>query len=234
MALQVKPDIKVVFNNTGVEYPETYQYRDMLRSRWDLNLIETKPQKNFWKCVEEYGFPLIRMEYGRAWKKFRQTTSKPQCFIFLKERPMAAACKKHGIEASLTGLRCAESGARMFVIAQRGQVYETKRWGHLWRYHPIALWTTRMVQEYLKEHDIPRNAIYDKGMPRSGCMPCTGFLHWEEQLAVANPKMYRWVQKLRKTPLIEDFIELENNVASNCDKRAVVEAWEGTTLDHWL
>jgi len=66
MTLQLKPDVKVVFNNTGVEYPETYAYRDLLKKEWKLNLIETKPIKSFWQCIKEYGFPLYRGKKGKG------------------------------------------------------------------------------------------------------------------------------------------------------------------------
>ena len=224
MALQMKPDIKVVFNNTGVEYPETYEYRDLLAKAWNLNLVETKPEKSFWECVKEYGFPLIRSEY--AWKKDKRKQLKPMCCIFLKEKPMAKACREYNIEASLTGLRCAESGVRMFVIAQRGQIYHTKKWGSLWRYHPIAFWTKAEVDQYLWDHQIPKNTIYSKGKDRSGCMPCTGFLNWERQLARANPKMYRIVQKMRGVPILDNYLQWEDRLIATCEPREAVKQME--------
>jgi len=214
MTLALKADVKVVFNNTGVEYPETYAYRDLLRKEWNLNLIETKPIKSFWQCVKEYGFPLMRREYNSEKQTHRgQPSLKPQCCLYLKEFPMQEACVRHSIEAVITGLRCGESQVRMFTISQRGQFYHTYKWTGkwgLWRYHPIALWTHQQVRDYLKEHEIPLNQIYLKGKDRSGCMPCTGFLNWEAQLARANPKMYRYVQKLRKVPLLDDYLQAED------------------------
>jgi phosphoadenosine phosphosulfate reductase len=230
MALKFKPNIKVVFCNTGVEYPETYAYRDLLKKEWNLNLIETKPIKSFWQCVKEYGFPLIRSRYGYAAKERekrrgrKNSSLKPECCVYLKELPMKKACGEHGIEAALTGLRAAESGVRMFTIAQRGMFYHISKWGSLWRYHPIALWTHQQVWNYLKENNIPINQIYLKGKDRSGCMPCTGFLNWEKQLAKANPKMYRYIQKLRKVPLLDDYIQLENQVANRC-VQTMLEEW---------
>ncbi len=221
MALEVNPYIKVVFNNTGVEYPETYAYRDLLKKEWNLNLIETKPLKSFWQCVKEYGFPLIRSEY--AWKKHKQAHEKPECCIFLKEKPFAKACKDFKIEATLTGLRCAESGVRMFTFAQRGMYYHTTKRGSLWRFHPIGLWTRKQVSDYLDDHGIPINQIYLKGKDRSGCMPCTGFLNWEQQLAKANLKMYRYVQKLRKIPLLDDYIQKEDEILNICEPSEAVK-----------
>lgn len=230
MALQFKPDIKVVFNNTGVQYKETYDYRDLLVNEWDLNLIETKPLKPFWDCVKEFGFPLIRTSYSYKKRKgLKSRYHKPECCIFTKELPMRDACKEHQITASLTGLRASESGVRMFTISQRGMFYHTKKFGDLWRYHPIALWNTEQVNQYLKDNDIPMNEVYTKlGLPRSGCMPCTGFLYWEKQLSRINPKMYRYIQKLRGVPLLDDFMTIENEVYNQTcgsPQQQVLEEW---------
>lgn len=209
MALKINPQIKVVFNDTGVEYPETYAYRTLLRKEWNLNLIETKPNKSFWQCVKEFGFPLMRTQSDGK-------IAKPKCCIHLKELPMAKACSEHNIEASLTGLRCSESSVRMFTIGQRGQYYHTEKWGSLWRYHPIAFWTHKQVHGYLQDNDIPINQVYKKGLERCGCMPCTSFTDWEAQLSKGNLKMYRIVQRMRKVDLLDNYIERENLQAEGC------------------
>jgi phosphoadenosine phosphosulfate reductase len=222
MALQINPNIKVVFNNTGVEYPETYAYRDLLKKEWNLNLIETKPLKSFWKCIDEYGFPLIRRKYKNKKRVYGVGTDKPKCCVFLKELPMKQACKQYRLEATLTGLRCAESSVRMFTLAQRGQYYHSSKYGELWRYHPIGFWTHRQVREYLEKNGLPINAIYKK-VERSGCMPCTGFLNWETQLSKTNLKMYRIVQRMRKVDLLDNYIEFENGLADTCVQNIVLD-----------
>ncbi|GAJ10246.1 unnamed protein product, partial [marine sediment metagenome] len=57
LAWLMKPDVPVVFNNTGVEYPETRAFVGQLQQEWHINLIVTKPDKTFWDCIEQYGFP---------------------------------------------------------------------------------------------------------------------------------------------------------------------------------
>ena len=222
MALQVDPNIKVVFNNTGVEYPETYAYRTLLTREWNLNLIETKPIKPFFQCIKEYGFPLIRRKYKNKKRIYGAGTDKPKCCVFLKELPMKKACKEHNIEACITGLRCAESSVRMFTLAQRGQYYHTSKYGELWRYHPIGFWTHKQVREYLVSHNLPLNEIYKK-VDRSGCMPCTGFLKWEAQLSKTNLKMYRIVQKMRKVNLLDTYLDFENELLNNCEPRETMQ-----------
>jgi phosphoadenosine phosphosulfate reductase len=224
MALQLNPNIKVVFNDTGVEYPETYAYKQRLKAEWNLNLIETKPVKPFWQCVKEYGFPLIRSRYGYKMRVMK--LNKPECCIYLKELPLANACLRHSIHATITGLRCSESGVRMFTIAQRGQYYHTTKFCKkvgLWRYHPIAFWTQQQVIDYMNVHQIPVNPIYEKGLNRSGCMPCTGFLHWEAQLAKMNPRMYRYIQKLRKVDLLDNYFEKEDEILNVCNPSELVK-----------
>lgn len=235
MALQFKPEIKVIFNNTGVQYLETYAYRDLLVKDWDLNLIETKPVTPFWQCVKEYGLPLIRSAYSHKKRKgLKSRYHKPECCIATKELPMKKACSQYGIEASLTGLRASESGMRMFTIAQRGMYYHTKKFGSLWRIHPIAFWNHKQVWQYLENHNIPINEVYTKlGLSRSGCMPCTSFLHWEKQLARINPKMLVHLQRIqlkwkrRKDELLDNFLSLEDEVYQRCGTptQQLLEEW---------
>lgn len=185
MALRVKPNIKVVFNDTGVEYPETYAYRDLLCQKWDLNLYETKPLKSFWQCVKEYGFPLSRG--GKD--KLGRNPGKPKCCSYLKELPFKNFAREHGIKATLTGLRAAESRVRMFAFAQFGQNYYLKKYGvNIMKFNPIAFWTHEQVWRYLKENNIPINRIYLKGADRSGCMPCVteDTLIYGDNIAIAK------------------------------------------------
>jgi phosphoadenosine phosphosulfate reductase len=221
MTLKFKPDIKVVFNNTGVEYPETYAYRDLLKKEWNLNLVETKPLKSFWQCVKEYGFPLYR---GKKGKGKEGNPGKPKCCIFLKEKPFKRFAEEHNVKATLTGLRAGESRARMFAFGQFGQNYATKKFYNIMKFNPIAFWTREQVWAYLHENHIPINQIYLKGKDRSGCMPCTGFKGWQQQLAKTNPKMYHYVQKLRGVSLLDDFIALENEAVDRCAQR-LLEEW---------
>src|SRR3990170_7846672 len=57
----VNPSVPVVFNNTGVEYPETVRFVHQLAVDWNLDLEETTPDITFWKCVSTTGcFPKVK------------------------------------------------------------------------------------------------------------------------------------------------------------------------------
>lgn len=239
MALQINPKAKVVFGDTTVLYPEDYAYRDLIRESWDLNpYIETKPVKPFWQCFKEYGPPTIRRKYYHSYKRlkglgkkkhtFQERRGKPACCWFCKDRPFLNACKEHDIKATLVGLRCTESRARMYYAADYGMKHFTKRY-KIWKMNPVLFWTTEQLQRYFLEQNLPQSEVYTRlGLTRNGCMPCTGFLHWEKQLARINPKMYRYVQKLRGVSLLDDFIEMENDFVDRCgieSRQQYLEEW---------
>lgn len=57
IAREMYPDIKAVFVDTGLEYPEI---RDFVRT-WD-NVEWVKPKLNFKQVIEKYGYPFISKE----------------------------------------------------------------------------------------------------------------------------------------------------------------------------
>jgi phosphoadenosine phosphosulfate reductase len=188
MAIKIKPNIKVIFNDTRVEFPETYRFISSLEKEWNLNLIRTKPLKTFWECVEEYGFPMFRAAAGSSHGEG------PKCCGFLKDKPTAIALREHNIHACFLGTRAAESRVRMFVFAKRGQCYFLKG-KQRWNICPIAIWTTQDLWDYETRHNIPHCKAYDKGQSRLGCWPCTGFKGWQEGLANSHPKLYNFLKE---------------------------------------
>jgi len=43
----------------------------------------------------------------------------------------------------------------------------------LLKVNPLADWTEEEVWEYIRENDVPYNALYDEGYTSIGCAPCT-------------------------------------------------------------
>jgi len=187
LCLQVKPDISVVFNNTGVEHPETVQLVAELERAWNLNLTITHPEKNYWDCIEQYGFP--EGTKGAIGKR------KARCCYWLKEKPMQLAMRENGWLAYFTGETAVENRMRMFV-ALKGTCLHLKKEG-VCKIKPILWWTEREVWDFVHANSLPVNAVYSKGAQRTGCMPCTAHKHWEQQMGIVTPKLYRII-KLRK------------------------------------
>lgn len=208
MALKIKPNIKVIFNNTGIEFPETLKYKEQIKKLWNLNLIETEPYKNmtFWKCVDKYGLPNTRDN--------KHKIHSPRCCYYLKEKPAINKYRELGIKAVLTGLTKAESRNRALLVASMdnivkekdgigfcGQRYFAKSL-QIWRLHPIVYWTEKQVFKYIKINNIPLNPVYikwNKLYTRCGCLPCTAYLDWEYKLSRSHPKLYK-ILKQKQNP----------------------------------
>lgn len=209
MALKHDPNVKVVFFNTGVEFPETLRLKDRLKKEWSLNLYETKPyHKSYWDCVEEYGLPRIRAS------KKTKGSNVPRCCIYLKERPASIIQKELGLMATMTGMQAVESRSRKLLALrydnkkapymERDNIeFCSQRWytrsTGMWYYHPIMLWTTKEVWDYTREHELPVNEVYTKWngvYDRCGCLPCTAYIGWEKKLSKSHPSLYRHLKRL--------------------------------------
>lgn len=186
-------DIKVTFSNTGVEYPETIEFKKLLVKKWKLNYYEVGPIKTFWQCVKEYGYPDIRYWSKTAKKRGITNYGTPKCCTYVKEKPLRNFYKKNKIEAIFLGLTWEESYQRRWTVIRYGDYYYTKK-HKIWKIHPIAYWTVKEVWRYTKKNNIPTNKIY-LTQDRCGCMPCTGHLRWENTVGKANPALLRKILK---------------------------------------
>ncbi len=213
-ALVYNPNIKVIFENTGVEFLETIHFKNRIKKEWNLNLHETKPLKSFWQCIEEYGLPTTRKSMGKG-------SNAPKCCHYLKEKPGLIMQRELGINAILTGIQACESRSRTLIAMRydnKKAPYMSKddiefcsqRWytrsTDTWMYHPIMLWSIKDVWDYTAGNNIPVNEVYTKwdangetntdvipgeGLyPRCGCLPCTAYLSWQERLSISHPRLY--------------------------------------------
>lgn len=169
MVRQLEPNVCVLFNNTLVEYPDTYQFKKELAIAWKLNLIEIKPLKTFWWVVENYGFPLFSRQGYRSASK--------NCCGYLKEYPIQRALREHKFDLYFTGLSRHESRLREFSAKKYGNYFYSRRFNY-WKCHPILDWTKEDIWEYHELNNIPHNSLYDKEPPpgfdlRTGCWCCT-------------------------------------------------------------
>lgn len=145
LAMQVAPDIEVVFLDTQYHFPETLEYVETVRSRYDLNL----------RVME----PLV--EPDDLWK-----LDTSECCAVRKVEPLARALS--GAEAWMTGLRRDEATTRtkasiVGLDVGRGIV----------KVNPIAPWTHADVEMYVKDRGLPEHPLRDQGYPSIGCAPCT-------------------------------------------------------------
>jgi phosphoadenosine phosphosulfate reductase len=209
MIRQVCNRVLVVFNDTGVEYPEIYRYRDLLLQLWTIDrYVETKPEKTFWQCVKQFGFPHIRRMYFEPGPD--KAKGAPKCCFYLKEQPAKKCYRANKIDCTFVALQATESNVRRLSFLRDGEAFYSVRW-RLRVIHPLMIWTDEDIWEYHRRNEIPHNPLYDK-VGRSGCMPCTGYRSWRRTLAKVNPKLYRLVSNRMGAPLLDSW-DCEKNKA---------------------
>lgn len=144
IAVGADPEIEVVFLDTGSHFPETLEYVDAIRARYDLNLTITKPAAGSerWPC-------------GSA-----------QCCEFRKVRPLKQALV--GKEAWVTGLKRVDAPTRSSAPIA---AYD-ENWGMV-KINPMATWTEQDVVGYVADHGIPEHPLVPKGYLSIGCAPTT-------------------------------------------------------------
>jgi len=205
---QYKPDVLVVFSNTGVEMRETLQYRDFLVKEWNLNYIEAKPKMTFWEIVKKYGYPATRFMTKEKMQLIREgkalNVGVPKCCEILKEKPAQEVYRKKHIQCVFFGIRWDESYNRKWTIIKHGTLFYHKG-QKIWKCYPIAYWSDLDAWRYIEENNIPLNKAYEK-VDRVGCIVCTAYKDWEKDMARLYPALYRKIAKDLGRTTLDQFI----------------------------
>ena len=88
------------------------------------------------------------------------------CCHIRKVQPLARALA--GRDAWLTGLRRAQSVTRTELPLREFDAAHG-----LVKFNPLADWSEQEVWAYIRDRDVPYNALHDSGYPSIGCDPCT-------------------------------------------------------------
>ncbi len=164
---------KAVFANTGLEFPETERFAYSFADYLEIELIEIKPQRDFWSIVDEKGIP---------------TKDNRWCTRHLK---LNGLMKLKG--TIVDGSRKYESFGRMTKSG-------TSSLGNLRIVYPILDWLALDVWLFIKWKNLPYNPLYDMGYERIGCYLCPSMLNAEfHNLKKTHPELFRkWYDYLRK------------------------------------
>lgn len=80
LVLQQAPKIQIIFNDTGVEFPETRAYVDLISRRWrirrQLHIARPKKGETFWEITKEHGWPLMGKEQSANIESARRRLKK--------------------------------------------------------------------------------------------------------------------------------------------------------------
>lgn len=176
MATRVKPDIRIIFVDTGYLFPETYKFMEDLRHRFNLNVWTFRTTNDPIAYLHKAG------EDNHTWRK-----DVDACCAANKNEPFERAFKQLKPRAWLRGNRRDQTPERKNF----NYIEWFKRYG-CYAISPILDWTSREVHAYMKQHDIPYHPLVEKGYLSIGCNPlsCT-----RNVLPGEDPRAGRWAGK---------------------------------------
>jgi phosphoadenosine phosphosulfate reductase len=169
LAIQQRPDIPVLFLETGYHFPETLAYRDRMAAEWNLNLQNLSAKQSVGDQEAQFGI--------------LNQTAPDRCCGFRKVTPLFKGLAPY--DTWLTGLRREQSPTRANL--QTIETFKLPSGKELKKVSPLAAWTNREVWNYLQAHDIPALSLYEKGYTSIGCAPCT-----ELPIDPENARSGRW------------------------------------------
>jgi phosphoadenosine phosphosulfate reductase len=144
MAVQVDPDVEILFLDTGYHFAETLAFVDEVRKRYDLNLQIQRPmpEADGFRCGSE------------------------GCCELRKVRPLNAALA--GRSAWISGLKRVDTDHR----ADAPVVMWDERRGMV-KINPLATWTDTDVENYIADRALPVHPLVERGYLSIGCAPTT-------------------------------------------------------------
>ncbi|TDL79466.1 phosphoadenylyl-sulfate reductase [Palleronia sediminis] len=167
MVARAAPETPVLFLDTGMLFPETLAYREMLVARLglrDLRRLTPDPA-----------------ELARADPEGRLHLDDPDaCCARRKTRPLARALAP--FDAWITGRKRYQGGARAAL-----EFFEVEPGTGRIKVNPLAHWRPGDLQDYIDNNRLPRHPLVAQGYPSVGCMPCTGRV-----AAGEDPRAGRW------------------------------------------
>ena len=161
MAAKIGGKFRVFCLDTGRLHAETYQFLERVRKHYEIDIEAFFPQPEaVQKLVREKGL-----------YSFYKDGHKECCGI-RKVEPLVRALKP--LKAWVTGQRKDQSpGTRADIpVVQVDPTFGSPE-HTLIKFNPLAHWTSKQVWAYIREHDVPYNALHDRGFVSIGCAPCT-------------------------------------------------------------
>lgn len=169
LALDLDPNVPVLFLDTGYHFAETYEYRDRMAREWKMNLFNLLPEQTVAQQESQFGI--------------LNQTAPDQCCKLRKVEPLFKAVA--GYRVWITGLRREQAKSRteleevaLFTLPAGKQVLKLA---------PLAAWTTRDVWYACEELSVPLLPLYEAGYSSIGCEPCTTL-----PLDPSDPRSGRW------------------------------------------
>lgn len=172
MMWRINPKARVVTLDTLRLHTETYGVIDRIRERYGMEIEVFYPDLSAVdRMVKEHGYNCF----------YRSPEFRHMCCGIRKVEPLARALS--GLDAWVSGIRRDQASTRTDAdLVEIDNVHDK-----IVKVNPLANWTNDRVWSYIKEHEVPYNALHDQGYPSIGCAPCTRAVQPGE-----DPRAGRW------------------------------------------
>jgi 3'-phosphoadenosine 5'-phosphosulfate sulfotransferase (PAPS reductase)/FAD synthetase len=197
IARELYPEIKALYVDTGLEYPEVKQFV----KTWD-NVDIVRPKMNFREVLNNYGYPVISKEQSQYIYDYRNTNSEKlkkirlegnkwgrgkiskkwlymidapfkisdKCCNVMKKAP-AKNYEKETDRMPIVGTLAEESSLRMTHYLKEGcNAFDSKRP----KSTPLGFWTNQDILQYIKENNIKIPSVYGEIVEDNGTLKTTG------------------------------------------------------------
>ncbi|MDR6997617.1 phosphoadenylyl-sulfate reductase [Neobacillus niacini] len=151
---KINKKAKVIFLDTGLHFPETYELIERIKNRYPtLDIEMVKPQLSLEEQAKDYGDEL--------WSH-----NPNLCCHIRKVLPLKEALK--GVPAWISGLRQDQSPTR----SHTQYINKDEKFNNI-KICPLIHWKWEDVLTYIRLNNLPFNPLHDQGYPSIGCFPCT-------------------------------------------------------------
>ena len=158
MLVSLEPRPRVFTLDTGRLPQETYDLMDQVRRRYGVEIEVYFPQAEAVEAmVRSKGLNLF----------YESIENRTSCCHVRKVEPLGRALAT--LDGWITGLRRDQIATRV----RTEKIAPDPSHEGIWKIAPLADWTSERVWAYIREHDLPYNALHDRGYPSIGCAPCT-------------------------------------------------------------
>ena len=151
LTTRVRPQIPVVWVDTGYLPDETLHYVEVLTSLLDLNLTVAKSPMS---PAE------MESRFGRLWES-DDVADLDLYDSIRKVEPMQRALASLNATARISGLRADQTDYRR-------KLPRAKKTSSTFMVHPILNWTNRQVYRYMQEHELPQHPLFEQGYTTVG------------------------------------------------------------------
>jgi phosphoadenosine phosphosulfate reductase len=157
MVCVVNPQTRIFTLDTGRLFPETYDLIDATNQFFNIKIEVFFPDyHSVEKVVTHKGINSF----------YASIENRKECCRVRKLEPLKRAFQS--LDVWICGLRRDQSITRFGT-----KMVEFDEANGIIKINPLINWTEKQVWDYIREHNIPYNALHDKDFPSIGCQPCT-------------------------------------------------------------